>query len=554
MEGKQSVGFLKLPTEIILAICPHLPNRDIKSLRLTCSFFRETAALRLDRIFLSANPRNIDVFRAVATHEVYRRQIKEIIYDDARLYDYKYNLSTLRQTKSLVHDDIDALLNDCSYDEVTELLHSRVIRLNFPPGEEYCPPSFVSARKAKLIIEQLESSNGSDVDRPDHYPRSPELAPAGAMTPNHCWQVYSELKNQQTEVIETGSDTKCLKEALTEKWFPALKRITLTPAAHGFLFTPLYETPMIRAFPRGFIYPATRGWPVFQQPIRRRAWEDLDDESKDQWRGFRIITDLLAHVPNHGVTEFVVDVNQLLTGVNCTIFTQPCAEYDNLASLLQQPNFERLDLALMVQGHHEAASTLRNGNLRRALAGARHLKHISLRTDDIMRDSYIAIILHDPDPWYVPLRTVFPTDQWLCLSHFGLGHFIVKQSDLISLLDALPALRSVELACLWFLEGSHRGMLEEMRCGLDWRHRAPEARVKISIALPMPLGDRPQCRIWIDREVHDFIYGAGRNPFCEHDGGKYSVDAGTGIVRDAFDICHERPNLGHSTWSEQAIV
>lgn len=32
--------------------------------------------------------------------------------------------------------------------------------------------------------------------------------------------------------------------------FPSLKRITITPAAHGWLYTPLYQTPMIRAFPR----------------------------------------------------------------------------------------------------------------------------------------------------------------------------------------------------------------------------------------------------------------------------------------------------------------
>jgi hypothetical protein len=33
---------------------------------------------------------------------------------------------------------------------------------------------------------------------------------------------------------------------------PALKRVTITPSAHGHLFTPLYPTPIIRAFPKGF--------------------------------------------------------------------------------------------------------------------------------------------------------------------------------------------------------------------------------------------------------------------------------------------------------------
>ncbi|KFY79547.1 hypothetical protein V499_01479 [Pseudogymnoascus sp. VKM F-103] len=77
---------LRLPPEIVKIIVDQVPNSTIKNLRLTCRFFSETVDLRLDRVFISANPRNVEVFTAIANHEVFRAQITEIIWDDAILY------------------------------------------------------------------------------------------------------------------------------------------------------------------------------------------------------------------------------------------------------------------------------------------------------------------------------------------------------------------------------------------------------------------------------------------------------------------------------------
>ena len=70
-----------LPNELVSIICGLLPNRDIKNLRLVCSHLGAVARLRLDRVFLSANPRNVDVFNAIAAHDVFRNQIVEIVWD-----------------------------------------------------------------------------------------------------------------------------------------------------------------------------------------------------------------------------------------------------------------------------------------------------------------------------------------------------------------------------------------------------------------------------------------------------------------------------------------
>lgn len=76
---------LRLPVELSLAVVSYLPNRDIKSLRLTCRRLSQIAHLRLSRVFLSANPLNIEVFRAIGNHERYRHNVVEIIWDDVQL-------------------------------------------------------------------------------------------------------------------------------------------------------------------------------------------------------------------------------------------------------------------------------------------------------------------------------------------------------------------------------------------------------------------------------------------------------------------------------------
>lgn len=66
-----------------------------------------------------------------------------------------------------------------------------------------------------------------------------------------------------------GSDVDALIYGL--KRFPALRRMTITPAAHGWIFAPLYETPMIRALLKGLNYPILCGWPTRMERHDRRS-------------------------------------------------------------------------------------------------------------------------------------------------------------------------------------------------------------------------------------------------------------------------------------------
>ncbi|TGO49073.1 hypothetical protein BOTNAR_0445g00030 [Botryotinia narcissicola] len=78
-------NLMLLVPELLTAIVSYLPNPDLKSLRLTCRALGGIVPLYFDRVFLSANPRNIEVARTVADDEKFRKGVKEIIWDDALL-------------------------------------------------------------------------------------------------------------------------------------------------------------------------------------------------------------------------------------------------------------------------------------------------------------------------------------------------------------------------------------------------------------------------------------------------------------------------------------
>lgn len=305
---------------------------------------------------------------------------------------------------------------------------------------------------------------------------------------------------------------------------------------------------MIRAFPNGFNYALPGGWlrPDDGDPSPTAySWEN--EVMKHKWRGYRVITRELAQ-QEHQISEFIVDAHLMDTGLNCRIFDRPCEEYNNLVTILRRPGFKRIDLDLMVGGqHYEGWPSFRRGLIGRALGEATDLEHVNVRTNVVsdldgraLQTGSGGSINH-----HIPLRSIFPTDKWSKLRHLGLSGFLVQQADVLSLLASLPqTIRSVELSFLYFLEGggNYRDLLVDMRDNLDWRHRAEDARPKVTIGV-YPLIQREFRAIWVDREVDDFLYRDGENPFGYDDESLNQVSYGNGTVRDAFDPAYERPWL-----------
>lgn len=543
-------SLLRLPAVLHDPIISHLTNRDIKSLRLTCAFFHGIARLRLHRVFISAHHRDVQVLRAVADSDAFRSGVTELIWDDARLS----NSPHLAQA----HDENGGEYNSGASDD---------------EEDREVPKWFINACNENVI--DFRSRKGLDADRPEHAAREEQLN--ARLPPAACWAHYQELLREQDAVISSGADEAAFRYALQR--FPSLERVTITPAAHGWLFNPRYETPTIRALPYGLNYPIPRGWPTAPDVCPPRSmWPWLDDDGgdadgedyKEQWRGVRTALRVLAEPQTeHSITEFVLDAHHLDTGLNCRIFEHPAtsAEYTNLCALLRRPGFARLDLALAVAGQERLGwPALCGAHLRAALAGAPDLRRFSLRTD----------VAPDLDVWplvrslargsggnpehHVPLGSLLPVDSWTRLRHFGLSGFHVTQADVISLLAALPgSLRSVELSFLYFVDGGGdwRGLLGEMRDTLDWRGREAACRpaVVVGHGLVAPWCGRA---VWAGREaVGSFLYGDGPNPFGDEGEpapNQIVVRNGAGVVRDAFDPSYERPYVDNAELIRLGIV
>ncbi|KAK7408876.1 hypothetical protein QQX98_008937 [Neonectria punicea] len=317
---------------------------------------------------------------------------------------------------------------------------------------------------------------------------------------------------------------------------------------------------MIRALPYGFNYPIPRGW-ASNEEYERVVIKDWSTESEDpkheknKWRGFRIITWMLAR-NEHNVSEFVIDVGLLNTGLNGHIFDAPCDEYIDFVTMLLKPGFRRIDLALLVGNQYQAGwPAFRNGQLQRALGMETDLEHVSLVTN--AHHEHGCYQWDDEiDDHFIPLRSIFPIDKWPKLRHFGLSGFIVRLADVISLLAALPTtVRSVELSFLHFQKehGTHRALLEAMRDTLDWRDRDVHDRPRVVMAWhEMGRLMHSGRAIWIDNEVNEFIYKDGENPFAENK--PYGFWEGVGIEPDVFEPAHERPYVNMDELKRMGII
>lgn len=260
-----------LPIEILSLIIGCLPNRDIKSLRLTSKLLCDVYHLRIERVFISANPLNLEVFAAIAAHEYYRHQVLEIVWDDALLeyYEPHWNDDTERYSDA--------------------------------------PPRFI-----KACHENTATVKHWDQECPKRiYSRYV----ASEMPVKVCYDIYMELFRQQESILATEQDIEMFRLGLAA--FPNLKSITITPVAHGQFLTPRYPTPMIRSFPLGFNYPIPKGWPrkIFNVDYWwLYHWHEPED--KVPWRSFCIVTRELADARNnHHITEFSVDVNHAVSSL-----------------------------------------------------------------------------------------------------------------------------------------------------------------------------------------------------------------------------------------------
>ncbi|KAJ4150019.1 hypothetical protein LMH87_010787 [Akanthomyces muscarius] len=565
----ETVILLRLPPELLENISALLPNSDIKSLRQACSGLCKLVHLRLTRVFLSPDPRNIKVFRAIAEHDDHRHAIREIIYDDARL-------KTSWLTTHLRTDEQQQSPGTATEEDEEELTPWERYRLRTeppvrrPPRERDGPNTpeekrLRAERGAQHWFRTTSLRNHDELARRRGRddPRLPQHAARDALLAQQprwerCWPLYASLARRQLRAVESGADEAALAYGLAR--FPNLARVTVTPAAHGFLHAPLYQTPVIRALPAGFNYAVPRGWPcvALASLADTSAWVPDADTTPAQvaavrscWRGLRLVLRQLAEEievqrQQLVVPELVMDVHGLNAGLNPHMFAQATTpDYAHLQTILAQPGFRRLDLPLMLGGLVvERWACLANGFFRGLLAKARDLEHFRLAGD---AEESRSVTVPVGSTKHCPLARVLPVSRWKRLRHFGLYRIPVQVDDLLAVLASLPeSLRSVELSFLLFADKDatgYRGLLEDMRTRLRWHERQSVYRPKVLIGLPVTGAKQPGRGIWLGKEISAFLYGDGPNPFAT----SASVATyGMGVMKDEFEPEYERPHVDHA--------
>ncbi|KAI0190611.1 hypothetical protein F4808DRAFT_444478 [Astrocystis sublimbata] len=511
--GPTQAHLTRLPGEIHGLIRRYLSNRDVKNLRLTAKFFHRIAHLRIDRVFISANPLNIAVFEAIAQHDVYRAQVTEIVWDDALLPANRreyHNLDEDEEETVYWHEPIDRELGTNESDE----------------EDDTWPRWFRKACEESLMVRyHWESVNHKRPDIPERERQFAALLPLG-----ESWEYYQDLLRQQQGVLESGGHIRALEAAIDR--FPSLRKIIITDATHGRLFTPLYDTPMIRSFPRGFNYPLPgRASSEVTQPACV-PW----DETGRAWQGFRVMMDLLAQNRDAGrVTELQVNAFPLRGGLNYRLFEEPCETLTNFQTVLRQDDFESLHLDLQVDADDDQIEVFNGGLLRQTLAcaaGGKGLKRLALATNN------------DGPPWsmlpYPSLQTLLDPSNLQRLEHLSLSRIPFRDQDLVALLAALPhSIRTIHLADLTFIEGTYSSLLLLVRDTLDWQSRNPRPHLTIinenHLYVPGPM-------IWIEKEIDRFIYESGINPFGEGPEPRWATGY-MGVIYDTFDPDYRLPNL-----------
>lgn len=496
-----------LPNEILHLIVTFLPNCDIKNLRLSCTHLRHQSRLRFDRVFISANPRNLQVFGAIAAHEEFRKQVVEVVWDDARL---TLSAAGYWERNPFLHDEGDSEEDgDCEEDRY------------YKEAEAECPAWFVKACRENIVPKGV-------YDRRHHEEKLALRMPKPRRPLKDSYAYFMELYRQQQAILETGEDIEMFRRGL--KAFPALRRVTITPIAHKQFLAPRYSTPMIRSFPAGFNYPIPEGWPTHKVfPERIGFWYDA--EVKTRWRGLCAVTRELAKCSEqHHVTELVVDVNRCLTGLHHDMFRRRSPEYEDLKALFSRKGFKRIDLAMHVSRIQWCGWSSYYGLLTEALASAKDLEYFSFHTNTT------GPVQWPQNPNYVPILKFFPVAQWVRLKHFGISRAIIHMPELVALFAVLPpTVQTIELSMIFFQEGGYEELLTRIRDSLDWRSRRSPPRLTINIPNELLI---PSLSIWISDEVDSFLYHGGPNPF--QNGSDTQVASGVGTLRHDFDDGYDR--------------
>lgn len=482
---------IDLPVDIFSILFSHLVQRNIKNVRLVCRALCNVAELRFPRVFLSANRTNIDAFRGIAMIEKFRTQVREIIWDDARLEFYEREELPAHEAAQL-EDDLHLGFRGESF-----------------TGEKNDFQTFIRA------IENLKSFENKE----ETLQREAELRGPGVkeISIEESFELYNQFYDEQEAIIKAGEDIEMLRIAL--KSFPFLKRITVSCEAWRLLRLFLrYETLFFRSLPPGYAMPQPWPWLGRHEDSTEDFLENLRlpwDENNEEWRGYHIVIDeLLASAAHHKIEEFVIDTNYELTGISYQLFASSrCSGYKRTVELFRTVQLTTLELSLNIQTAEETEySCFHDGLLRDALSNLKCIKHFALATSwDTADDDQIWEI----SGHWVALDEIIPIEIWSAgLESLKLCNLFLLSESLYHAFDHLRSLKAIWLGCielddsLTWHDFAVRVKRELVENRMTWKRDEPKMTWR------RKAGDI-DTHLDSSAELADFLHGDGGCPFTK---------------------------------------
>ncbi|ATY62152.1 Cyclin-like F-box [Cordyceps militaris] len=558
---------LKCPQEVRDLIFAELPLKDIKNLRQSSEKVNEMTNFRIRRVFLSRNTRNIKTFLIIANHERYSSQVEEIVLDEAFLTEYSD--PTRDRFQRAREDNIRA--RRCRADEIPPIQDSgkeapavceaqpllfqdkkqdtEKNKGNEEKEESRKRAAWVALVKAATAVCEAQrllfQDKKQDTEKNKGNEEKEEGQESAADIEQRDWLLYQALlKDQASIYYESGEkfdqDFLALRYGLAR--FKNLKAIIITSNAHGQLFMPEYETPIMRFLPSDLNHPLPTSnmceealeW-NWDWPTAARVDASPGEVAplpfayprKPLWNGLCKVIEALDALPeNHVLTKLVVGISEEEMGVEPKWIARRSPFYEKFIKLISRPQFRELGLMLDISQpendrlqkllrRYEEATLM--GEVPRelmaweAIAAVPHIESLSLRQMPWRAE---------PERLCLPLQFIFP--RFTCLKYLRLWHFTVTTLDLIDFLSEMPkSLKRVDLVDT-LPASAHsasenldpqellRGMLEEMKAKSLWKTWPANARPNLRIA--RCLGFLKYYEHWFKTEVDAFLHGDGPNP------------------------------------------
>ncbi|KAG6978016.1 LysM domain-containing protein [Fusarium oxysporum f. sp. conglutinans] len=168
------------------------------AVKTDCSALQLGSRLRLNRLFISPNERNLDVLRAVANHPTFRLGVEEIIWDDA-------TLKPIQSYNGRVHYDSD---EDEDEDEEDGGHDSDEDEEEYEEADSLAWYTGV----CKADIKRAKYRMGEETPRPDILARQYQLD--NSMSFQESYEYYKALEAQQQHLIASQADEEAFRSRL----------------------------------------------------------------------------------------------------------------------------------------------------------------------------------------------------------------------------------------------------------------------------------------------------------------------------------------------------